>query len=227
MAFYEKSEDSLHKIITNLSEIKLEELLEHKFDKSLFTSIESLEELDTYLDLNFVSYTESNKKEKIKLFNKVLVKSLSLILKYYENESQTIKFKIKWEHLSKLCSYYLEAKSYKSSYDSVRKNDNALIIIKQLFKNRTLTVSDIVQLFDNTKQNTSQLISKLEGLGIVSKQTIGKNTFVSSTSIGIEIFQEYIKERKEEIKNLEDKIIKLFPDKKTEEYSNIQLLGFS
>ncbi|MEK7432091.1 MAG: hypothetical protein AABZ74_03075 [Cyanobacteriota bacterium] len=216
---------SQEQVIYNLEEISLEFLLEQKFDINLLKNNEQLEEISHYLDLNFINYSESNDKIKIELISQIIVKLLGLIYRYYD-ENKNHDLIVKLDHLSKLCSYYLETRSYKSSYEIIKKNSKALKVIEYVYKNKTCIVSDIDSLFEDTKQNTSHIISKLENLGIILKHKLGKNVFLGLTSIGLDIYKEYIKDEELDNKKLANIFSLKFPNEKINTHKEMPKLEY-
>lgn len=201
----------LDKIIIKLHEISISDVLEIKFTRDIFKSDFELNELDKYLKLNLVNYTEINDKEQIEILSKVIVKSISFLNRYCNDLLISEKLKIRWETFSEICSYYLEARSYKSSYEAVKRNESAILIIKNLYKS-SCNITEIDNLFSHTKQYTSQLVSKLENLGIVNKKNIGQNTIVTLTSIGIDIYRECIRENEQKLEKLGKSISEKLPE---------------
>jgi len=186
-----------------------ERLIDYKFNFENFPNEQSLKDLDDYLDSKFIVYAELNDKSRLLSLTKLLVKSLRLIAINQKNYDTGLihKLKIKWEHLSKLCSGYLSAKSYKSSYEEIKNNKYDLKIIKYVYSKKSCIVSEIQNevLKTDKPQVATNLLRKLEEKQIIIRTQAGKNTYVSLTYLGIEIYKEFLKEDKkfdEELKNL-------------------------
>lgn len=229
MPLDEKNIIDTNKIIEHLMEISITELLNYKFDKNLFKDDYSLHKLDKYLDLNFTRCIEMVNKEEIKILSQLIVKSFGLIQRYSDNYNESEYFKIKWNHLIKLCNYYLEAKSHISSYKAIEGNKNYIKVIKHLHEKGACIIKDLEEVLGNnyTKQNISKIIIKLETLKIITKRNLGQKVFVSLTSIGINIYSEYIQNEDREIEALEDKIIRFSPDFKLNKHKTIPRLSHS
>lgn len=205
----------------NLIDFPLEDLENFNFDNKFFPNHDSLGYLDQYLSANFIESISTINKSNLLKLSKVIVNSLSfLLICEFEN---TEKYKNRWDLLSDLCEQYIEAKSSSIAFSELSKiNDNlqrysySSLVINHLYNNKVAKISDIEKLLGTRMQYVTNLMTKFEQLGVITKSTIGKNKLVRLSSIGLDIYNKFIKntnldknfDKKEYLQAFEDEEIK-------------------
>lgn len=185
----------------NLIDLSLDELVNIIFEDSFFKEESNLKYLDIVLKSNFVSFILSIDKDKLLKLSKVIVNANSFLLqtKFINIEE----YKNRWKLLSELCFEYSNSKSTNSVYEDIgnisiddifektKKYGLSSKIIKVLYNQKVLTVSEIGDVLGKQKQYTTQLLSKLDEIGVIKKSTLGKNKLVRLTSIGMSIYEKF------------------------------------
>ncbi len=194
----------------DLMEKELEEVNKNDLINEAVSDIKSIKLLDKYLKKNFCIYSEENNKDKIREIHEIVEKSVNFLEeKQIDNKDFYL---IRWEFLIELISHYLKSKSLFSVFKSIKIHKHSIPIIIYLFQEKNLvTVTDIKEKL-NLKdiQGVTNLLPKLEEIGVIRKEPIGKRRFIYLTALGKQIYKEFLgnysknietHEIKQEVKN--------------------------